>query len=81
LGSSNGSWPPSASIGENVGGDSISGTSCALARKISQSVRVFTRWYSCPRYRWPWSLKLSFLSVRSTVSYVPLSKMRTEPAP
>ena len=74
-------WPPSASIGRNDGGEAISGAVCALARNASQSVRVLTKWNSRFGYRRPWSRNETFVSVHSTGSYHPSSKMRTSPAP
>ncbi len=80
-GSSNASQPPSASIGWSRGGSEIRGAVCALARKASQSVRVFTKWNSRPGYRRPCSLNDTFLSSHSIGSYQPSSKIRTSPAP
>ena len=67
-GSSNAFQPPSASIGWKLGGTSISGARCPEARKASQSVRVFTKWNSSPRWRPPCSTNVTLPSTHSGAS-------------
>ena len=59
----------------------LKGADCALARNASQSVRVLTKWNSRPGYRRPCSTNETFVSVHSTGSNQPSSKIRTSPAP